>query len=99
MAPRLATKEDYRNLQGGVPEVDKDKPGHWQIKHSYREGCPIIGDHRDPFGKEVKTVNINGVLYNPRLLWEFHGEPCEKQSRKVRGWGYPRGEGGERSRA
>jgi len=97
MPMRKATKDDYVKLQGGLPKVSQDERGLWHIKHSYRNDMPDVTDHRPP--SEGQEVNINGVLYNARLLWQFHGAPCERQSHKVGGVGYPRGESGERSKA
>jgi len=96
MLPRKATVEDYRRLQGGMPEVLKDSKGLWHIKHTYREGAPDVRSHKPP--DEGEEININGVLFNARLMWDFHGKPCEGQSRSVGGYGYSR-EGGERRKA
>lgn len=97
MPPRKATEQDYIKLQGGIPEVSQDQNGLWHIKHKYSKDSPDVTDYRPP--AEGEAVNVNGVLYNGRLLWKFHGAPCEAESRKVGGYGYPRGESGKRSRA
>lgn len=97
MKPRKATEEDYRKLQGGMPDVWQDGKGLWHVRHGYREDTPDVRSHKPP--SEGERVNIGGVEYNARLLWEFHGKPCEGQSRRGGGIGYPRGENGERRKA
>lgn len=98
MPIKKATEEDYIKLQGGMPEVYQDEKGLWHVYHKYDEDDPInIVSHKNPL--EGQEINIGGKLYSASLLRRFHGDPCEKNSRKLRGYGYSRGEGEERSRA
>lgn len=79
---------DYFDLQGGRPEIWQDEGGVWHIKHSYRPDCPEVVTHIPP--QERGQVILNGKVFEVASLWEFEGEPCERQSNLVGGDGYKR---------
>ena len=90
--PPSARPEDYIEIQGGVPSIEKQGKLSVVI-HDY-EG----GDGMEVRGKNIKkygTVDLtlsNGEVrrFQVGLLRQFHDEPCEGQSRRLGGEGYDR---------
>lgn len=83
-----AAKKDYENLQGEEPALSVD-PETGMITTKYSNGTEIKShiDHG--------TVNIGGKEFEVDKVRALHGDPCEKESRKVGGQGYPRKNEGE----
>lgn len=89
MAIRKATKEDYEEIQGGMPTVEKQ--GKLTIvNHDYEGGNNMhVASHID-HGTVILQTKKGPVEFIVDLLRRFHGDPCEQQSRSVGGEGYPR---------
>lgn len=85
-----ATEEDYIEIQGGVPKVSREGKIKTVI-HDYPKGEGMIVRSHIEHG----TVNLNTSRgsreFKIDLLKQFHGDPCEKQSRSSGGEGYERG--------
>lgn len=80
-----ATEEDYIKLQGGKPRVEV-QDGLTVITHNYEGGDGMVVRSHINHG----TVTINGKEFKVDLLREFHGIPCEINSRRIGGSGYDR---------
>lgn len=87
-----ASERDYIEIQGGRPTIS-EKDGITTVKHDYKKGEGMVVNS-DKTVKEYGTVVMetkNGLKeFNIAELRQFHGEPCEKQSRKIGGEGYER---------
>ena len=79
-----ATEKDYIEIQGGKPDVYKD--GELTvIEHNYPKGKGIIvRSHIDHGTINLKT-STGTKEFRTDLLKQFHGDPCERQS-KICGW-------------
>lgn len=75
-----ATEEDYIKIQGGMPKVIVEN-GITTVTHDYEGGDGMIVRSHIDHG----TTYIDGKEFKIDLLRQFHGDPCEKQSRKVGG--------------
>jgi hypothetical protein len=89
---RRPLPEDWRTIQGGIPQVVPVGPGLYNVIHNYINS-------EDPSGTGVvvptsvstlerwknKTISIivNGrrISFPIALLWSYHGKPCEKRSK------------------
>ena len=88
----VATREDYVKIQGGMPDVS-EKDGIATIKHNYPEGENMIVKGRVSHQTVVISVEGKGPReFNAEYLKQFHGEPCERQSKSMGGEGYDRGQ-------
>lgn len=85
---RKATDADYKTRQGGRPKK-KVEGGLTTYTHDYPEGEGMTVISHVDHG----TVDIGRIRYNVDELKEFHGDPCEKQSKQVGGEGYNRSSG------
>ena len=56
------------------------------VTHDYEGGDGMVVRSHIKHG----TVIINGKEFKVDLLRQFHGEPCETNSRKIGGEGYER---------
>lgn len=84
-----AQPEDYVEIQGGMPKVEQDGK-LTVVTHDYEEGeGMVVKSHLDHGTVILKTSNGDRE-FKVDLLKMFHGDPCEAQSRKVGGEGYPR---------
>lgn len=85
----IANNEDYVEIQGGVPKISK-RGKLTVVTHDYDEGGGMqVASHID-HGTVILETKKGARLFNVDWLKQFHGEPCEAQSRKVGGEGYPR---------
>ena len=84
-----AGKEDYEQVQGGMPTVRQE--GNLKVvTHNYPGGEDMeVRSHID-HGTVDLTVEGKTKEYEVDLLKKFRGEPCEAQSRRSGGEGYPR---------
>jgi len=94
MEIRNAQKEDWIALQGGKPLVTRNKiDGMILITHDYPKGEGMqIRRHNPIDPNDTVRFGINGdvVEFTSALVKAVEGDPCERQSRKVGGDGYPR---------
>lgn len=88
-----ATKQDYIDIQGGMPKV-KSEGGLTVIHHDYESGeGMIVRSHKDirDYGEvTLQTKSGNTKRFKVALLRMFHGEPCEQNSLAAGGTGYDR---------
>jgi len=93
--PAKATPEDYKEVQGGMPKV-KQEGKLKVVVHDYPEGeGMVVRSHIDHGTVYLETKEGKVKEFEVDLLRRFHGEPCERESRKIGGAGYERREGKE----
>ncbi len=85
----LATKEDYLEIQGGMPKVEQ-RGKLKVVTHNYGEGGGMIVRSHIDQGTVVLETARGPRLFDANLLREFHGKPCETQSLRMAGEGYAR---------
>jgi len=89
----LATPNDYKEKQGGIPTI-YELPKQTIIIYDYPEGNgAIVDSHKtvEEYGTvRHKTQSGDIKLFACALLWEHHGQPCENQSQQGAGGIYKR---------
>lgn len=87
------TQEDWREVQGGKPEIVFKSDKLCYVIHRYENkrdpsgtGAVIptsINEVRGWGGKKTLTMDIKGrqVEFPIAMLWKFHGKPCENNSK------------------
>lgn len=89
-----ASEEDYVEIQGGYPNYFMDGK-LIVVHHDYPKGeGMIVRSHRDQ-GTIVMETSRGPREFNANLIRQFHGTPCENQSIKIGGEGYPRANGSQ----
>ena len=84
-----ASEADYIKIQGGRPKVSKNGE-LTTVTHDYPGGEGMtVKSHIDHGVVNLRTEN--GIKqFNVDELRQFHGNPCERQSKKSGGQGYDR---------
>lgn len=84
-----ATIQDYIEIQGGMPSVSK-KDKLIIVEHDYPEGDGMIVTSHIDHGTVILNTSRGNREFQIDLLRQFHGEPCESESKKLGGEGYQR---------
>jgi hypothetical protein len=88
ISPRvpIATEEDYMQIQGGKPAVTT-KGELTVVTHNYPGGDGMqVSSHIDHGMVVIDTPN-GPREFEVDLLRQFHGDPCEKQSKQRKSHG------------
>ena len=84
-----ATEKHYIEIQGGIPKVSKE--GNLTIvEHNYPEGEGMIVRNHIDHGTVILETKDGTREFKVDYLKKYHGNPFEKQSRKIGGKGYDR---------
>ncbi len=84
-----AEPADYVTIQGGYPQVRKEGK-LTVITHNYPLGKGMVVRSHIDHGTVILNTPRGFREFKIDLLRQFHGEPCERQSRRVGGEGYDR---------